>query len=99
MAKALKSEDIIREIMFSFLDPKKYRVFIFGSRASGKHSKYSDYDVGIVSEKALLSETKVLIEEAMEESDLPFKVDIVDFSLVSDDFRKIALSSVVELKP
>jgi len=99
MAKAVKPEDTIREIMFRFLDPEKYRVFIFGSRASEKHSKYSDYDIGIDGEKSLPSETKILIEEAMEESDLPYKVDIVDFSLVSDNFKKTALSSVTELKP
>jgi len=38
-----------------------------------------------------------LIDEAFEESDLPFKVDIVDFSLVSDKFRKTALSKIKEL--
>jgi len=35
------------------------------------------------------------IEEALEESDIPYKADIVDFSLVSSDFKKVAL---LELK-
>ena len=37
------------------------------------------------------------IEEALEESDLPYRVDIVDFSSVSNDFRKVALTKIKKL--
>ena len=92
-----KVELEIKKIIFQFLDPKKYKVFIFGSRAKGKARKYSDYDIGILGKRPLPSYLKVLIEEALEESNLPFKVDIVDFSNVSEDFKKVALKKIKEL--
>jgi predicted nucleotidyltransferase len=92
-----KVEKEIKEIIFRFLNPKEYQVFIFGSRATGKAKKYSDYDVGIWGKKPVPSHIMVLIEEAFEESDLPYKVDIVDFSLVSSKFKKIALSKIKKL--
>jgi predicted nucleotidyltransferase len=92
-----KVEKEIKEIIFRFLNPKEYQVFIFGSRATGKAKKYSDYDVGIWGKKPVPSQIIVLIEEAFEESDLPYKVDIVDFSLVSSKFKKIALSKIKKL--
>ncbi len=90
-------EKEIKNIIFQFLDPKEYQVFIFGSRVTGKAQKYSDYDVGIRGKKSLPSKIKVLIEEALEESDLPYKVDIIDFSLVSPNFKKVALSKIKKL--
>ncbi len=87
----------IRDIIFKFLDPKEYNVFVFGSRAAGKAGKFSDYDIGIIGKKSVSSFKKVLIEEALEESNIPYKVDIVDFSLVSPEFKKIALSQTKKM--
>lgn len=98
MAEVLnKTEKEIKKIVFQFLNPKEYQLFIFGSRADGKAKKYSDYDIGIWGKKPLYSVTKILIEEALEESDLPYKVDVVDFSLVSANFKKVALSKIKKL--
>lgn len=93
----MKPEEQIKKIIFRFLDLKEYQVFIFGSWATGKAKKFSDYDVGIWGKKPLPSVTKVLIEEALEESDLPYKVDVVDFSLLPQKFKKVALSKTKKL--
>lgn len=92
-----KIEKQIKNIIFQFLDRQKYQAFIFGSRAIGKSRKFSDYDVGILGKKPVLPENKILIEEALEESDIPYKVDIVDFSSVSEKFKKMALIKVKKL--
>jgi len=92
-----KIEKEIKEIIFRFLNSKEFQVFIFGSRTTGKAKRYSDYDVGIWGKKPVPASTVVLIEEAFEESDLPYKVEIVDFSLVSPEFRKVALSKIKKL--
>ncbi|MBU0620205.1 MAG: nucleotidyltransferase domain-containing protein [Patescibacteria group bacterium] len=89
-----KTEKQIRNIIFKHLDSKKYKVFLFGSRVNGQALKYSDYDIGIYGKSRLPSEDKFLIEESLEESDISCKVDIVDFSLVSPNFRKVALSKI-----
>jgi len=90
-------EKEIKDIVFRFLSPEEYQIFIFGSRATGKAEKYSDYDVGILGKKSLSSKSKFLIEEKLEESDLPYKVEIVDFSLVSPDFKRVALAKIKKL--
>lgn len=92
-----KIERQIKNIIFRFLDRQKYQVFIFGSRATGKSRKFSDYDIGILGKKPVLSEDKILIEEALEESDIPYKVEIIDFSSVSDKFKKMALAKIKKL--
>ncbi len=91
------AEKEIKKIIFSFLNPKEHQAFVFGSRTTGKAKKYSDYDIGIRGKKPVASNTMILIEEALEESDLPYKIDIVDFSLVSVDFKKVALSKTRKL--
>ncbi len=92
-----KIEKQTKDIIFKYLNPKQYQVFIFGSRASGRAMKFSDYDIGVWGKNSLPSKTKILIEESLEESNIPCKIDIVDFSLVSSDFRKIALSKIKKI--
>lgn len=87
----------IKKITFRFLDPKDFKVFIFGSRALGTNRKFSDIDLGIESEKEIPVGLKFEMEEAFENSDLPYKVDIVDFSKVSEDFKNIAKKKVIDL--
>ena len=87
-----EAERKISEIIGKYLDPGDYSVFVFGSRAEGKAKKFSDFDIGVQGGKPLPALTKALIEEELEESDIPLTVDLVDFSLTTEDFRKIALS-------
>lgn len=91
-----KQLNIIKEIVFSRLDPKRYTVFIFGSRSTGVNEKFSDIDIGIEGQK-LPIETKIDIEDAFEVSDLPYRVDFVDFSTVSSKFRQVAKQSIIAL--
>ncbi len=87
----------IKKIIFQFLNPKKDKVFIFGSRAIGNGRKFSDIDIGIKSSREidllLLSD----LQEAFEESDIPYTVDVVDFSQVSDRFRELAKQKIINL--
>ena len=100
MAKvSKKTAKEIKDIISRFLDPKEYQVFIFGSRVTGKAEKYSDYDIGIFGEKPISFETLGLIDEAFENSDLPYIINVVDFSMVPKNFKKIALSKIKILNP
>lgn len=92
-----KPEFEIKDILEKFLDPEDYEFFIFGSRADGHTDSFSDYDIGISGRKVIPFKKISLIKEAFEESDLPFKVDIVDFSQVSQKFRDHALKGKVVL--
>ncbi|MEK7525847.1 MAG: nucleotidyltransferase domain-containing protein [Patescibacteria group bacterium] len=87
----------LKDTVFQFLNPDSVTVFVFGSRASGLASKFSDVDLGIKSKEPIPVGTVSDIEEAFENSDLPYGVDIVDFSKVSDKFREIAEKSIIYL--
>ena len=72
------------------------RVFIFGSRATGTNRKWSDVDVGIVAREKLNHQI-LFIQDDLEQSNIPYRVDVVDFDTVTPQFAKIALSSTIEL--
>lgn len=64
-------------------------VWVFGSRATGKAKKYSDLDLCIKANQALALDVMSAMAEDFSESDLPWKVDIVDWFSVSDSFKAI----------
>lgn len=64
------------------------RVYIFGSRARGKHRKYSDVDLLIEASPAWSEKQRADLMEALEESNLPFQFDIVTPEAVFDPYRK-----------
>ena len=61
----------------------------FGSRVDGSAKDYSDLDVAVVAPNKIKRRTKMLLREAFEESDLPFRVDVIDYNGASDEFRAI----------
>jgi len=63
-------------------------VWAFGSRATGRTKPYFDLDLAINGEKPLGIDLAAQLAEAFAESDLPYKVDIVDRTTVSERFRK-----------
>ncbi len=87
----------IRVILDRFLPAKSYQAFIFGSRARGDNSRWSDIDLGLIAQKQLPGHLREKIREALENSRIPFKVDLVDFHQVSADFKKVALKKIIPL--
>lgn len=86
--------DQIKQIIFKHLSPKEYKVFLYGSRVTGKAWKWSDYDVGIMGDKPVPVMVKVEIEDELEKSDLPVVVEVVDFYNVGESFKQLALQKV-----
>ena len=70
-------------------------VKIFGSRCNGKNKIYSDLDMAIISADKNKIPLKLLgqIKNAFEESNLNFRVDVLDWYRVSDDFKKVVDSN------
>lgn len=91
-----KSEDFLKKLLKKKL-PADSTIFLFGSRTKKNHSKSSDIDIGVISEK-LDKKAIINIKENIEESFVPFKVDIVDFSKVDENFKKEALRSIIQWK-
>lgn len=81
----------IKSILFRHLDPQKDTVFIFGSWVTGRNGKYSDIDIGVVPHQPFSLTKRARIEQDLEESDLPYMVDLVDFNGVSEKFKAEAM--------
>ena len=61
----------------------------FGSRATWTARDYSDLDLAVVGEGPLDWPTLSRLKEAFEESDLPMRVDVLDWHATSESFRKV----------
>ena len=61
----------------------------FGSRVSGGAKKHSDLDLAIVGAVKLDLGTLARLREDFAESDLPMRVDVLDWHGISDEFRAV----------
>ena len=64
-------------------------VWAFGSRVQGNPKPHSDLDLALVSERPLPVDRLARLSHVFEESDLPFRVDLVELSKVVPAFRAI----------
>jgi predicted nucleotidyltransferase len=88
----------IKNLVLSSLQEESVKVFVFGSRARGDNHISSDVDIGIIPKGKFNSNKITLLREKIEHLNVPYKVEIVDFSEVSDDFRQESLKEVVVWK-
>ncbi len=73
----------------------KTPVWAFGSRVTGHAKPYSDLDLVIVDKHPIALLLYYQIKDAMEESDLPFRVDILDWHRISPSFKKVIYEKYV----
>jgi predicted nucleotidyltransferase len=74
------------------------KVLAFGSRVAGGAKPYSDLDLAVVGDEPVPIDQMAALAEALSESDLPWKVDLVDWALASDRFRVIIEADSVTLQ-
>ncbi len=65
------------------------QVWAFGSRVTGNVKPFSDLDLAIIGSEPVPSLVLADLKEAFSESELPFKVDIVDWADTKENFRSI----------
>ena len=70
----------------------RHRVFFFGSRISGSSRPRSDFDVGIDGPGPLPLADFFALEAALEDLPTLHRIELVDFSRVSLEFRRQALA-------
>ncbi|MCA3083765.1 MAG: restriction endonuclease subunit S, partial [Rhodocyclaceae bacterium] len=72
---------------------KKYvplcEVWAFGSRAKWTAKEYSDLDLAIITDRPLSLDVSASLSDDFSESDLPWRVDVVDWATTSESFRKV----------
>jgi predicted nucleotidyltransferase len=86
--------NIVKEIVLKRVPLDDYAVFLFGSRAVGNNHSMSDIDIGVWGDKPLSVIIKLDLEEKLQESIVPFKIDLIDFFEVSKEFKHYALEKI-----
>ncbi len=90
--------DIVRCTLRKNL-PSEVVVWVFGSRANGEAIKRaSDLDLLVDLGRKLSKKEKFLLEDDFEESDLPYRVDVVDWQGISEEFRAVVGPQKVRLR-
>lgn len=75
-----------QDTVFKIIKKYKYKFYAFGSRVKGTQKELSDLDLFYKDE--IPGNIIDHIKEDFEESDLPFIVDIIDYNLCSDSFKR-----------
>jgi len=68
------------------------RIYLFGSRARGNPARASDIDIAILPDAPLEPGTLARIRDALEESTIPYEVEVIDLSAVDEAFRRKVLA-------
>ncbi len=89
-------ESLAKKIVLDDLKDCDCKVFLFGSRATKENHRFSDMDIGIIPGKNFDEKILYALSEKLNESIIPFKVDVVNFSTVSQKFKEDALKEVIE---
>ena len=78
---------IIQDLLKKHLPRVEVRAF--GSRVNGHAKPHSDLDIALMTPIALSPSALALLKADFSESDLPFKVDVLDWQAISTSFRKL----------
>ena len=84
----------MKKIIANYLDLQEYRLFLFGSRSEGTNRRFSDYDLGVLGPKKVSASDLALMSADLDDSDIPYRVEVVDFQNVSENFRRSAMKKI-----
>lgn len=93
-----KSIQDLKSLIIEIFKDENVIVILFGSRARGDYSRVSDIDIGILPENDLDKKKLVLLKEKIDDLNVPYTVDVVDLSKVTEAFREKALRDGVVWK-
>ena len=95
-----KYESIVKDKLLELCRNKTCRIFLFGSRARGQVTRGSDFDIGITGlSKNEFENLTRKFQEFLDQSIVPYSVDLVNFDRVAPEFRKQAEKHIRIWKP
>ena len=78
---------LIKNIFEKYLSNKlKAKVYIYGSRATGKTKKFSDIDIVLKLKDTETNSIITKLKSDLEESDLPYKIDLVNWHEIAEEY-------------
>ena len=82
---------IVKDILKNYASD--YEVLVFGSRVAGNTHEYSDLDIAFKGTDKIDLLVLAAIKEEFQNSDIPFRVDVIDFNRISSEFQSIILKN------
>lgn len=88
--------EIIQVILQNYLP--NIPVWAFGSRVKGTAGKYSDLDLALITDIPLSFLQLANLEQAFSDSNLAWKVDLLDWASTSESFKRIVSENYVVIQ-
>ena len=85
----------VRQLILDSLRNEPIKVILYGSRARGDNSVGSDVDIGLLSKGSIDRLLLSNLREMLEDSTIPYKVEIIDLSQVSDSFKNEIMKDAI----
>lgn len=86
---------LVRDILKKTIPERQ--VWIFGSRVTQTCKPHSDLDLCVLGDPGLSLQQLADLREAFSESDLPMRVDIVDWATITPEFRAVIEKQAVNI--
>lgn len=91
-----KYEEMLKAKILGLCSETSAKVFLFGSRAKGTHMRNADYDIGIEQiDSKSFQRIRLQFEDYLEESIIPYKVDLIHFDKAESEFQLEAKRRIV----
>lgn len=78
----------LKKIIVETLHDQSVKVYLFGSWARKEEKRTSDIDIALSADSAIPISKWVELRERIEESPLPYRVDLVDLSKVDQAMKE-----------
>ncbi|KUO49286.1 MAG: hypothetical protein APF76_15900 [Desulfitibacter sp. BRH_c19] len=86
-----KELQLVKNILKNYVHD--FEVLVFGSRVNGNTHEHSDLDIALRGPDKIDLLLLADIKDEFQNSDLPFRVDIIDFNRISPEFQKVILEN------
>ena len=87
--------DITKNIVLNSINRNEISVFLFGSRVGAEPKKSSDVDIGFISNSRVKRSIFRKIIDRIDESRIPYHVDLIDFTNADKQFKKYAMKRII----
>lgn len=87
----------IKSVIFKNIKDLPYKFFLFWSRVKWDAKERSDYDIWFISETSKKIKPSTLSDIQDWFDNIPALIDLIDFSEVSEDFKKNAMQNIIWL--
>ena len=92
-----QAREIVLDVLARHLPDREVR--LMGSRLTGGAKPFSDLDLIVIGDEPLALGTLAELRDAFDDSDLPFVVDIIEWSSASEAFRRVMAESGQLFRP